>query len=151
MSAFRRDTGLVCDRSWNFCTEKIMALGLSKEPVSRLKALGCLCTPFPTASLPSLRKPRKPGAPLRRGLTCVAPEGAREAWGFYRNQRTGMDFDLVQIRQQAERKEEENHRFRLFLKRKCNLEPDEIDSRVYAATRRAWAGIDCTQCANCCR
>jgi len=151
MSAFRRDTGLVCDRSWNFCTEKIMALGLSKEPVSRLKALGCLCTPFPTASLPSLRKPRKPGAPLRRGLTCVAPEGAPGGVWLYGKQRTPMDFNLVQIREQAERKEDENYRFRRFLKGECNLKPDEIDSRVFAATRRVWAGIDCTKCANYCR
>src|SRR5437764_7016712 len=62
-----------------------------------------------------------------------------------------MAFDLVQIRQQAERKKDENSRFRLFLKTQCNLEPDEIDSRVFAATRRVWAGIDCTKCANCCR
>ena len=39
----------------------------------------------------------------------------------------------------------------MFLKRKCNLKPDEIDSRVFAATRRVWAGIDCAECANCCR
>jgi Fe-S-cluster containining protein len=60
-------------------------------------------------------------------------------------------FDLVQIRQQAEKKEDENYRFRQFLKFKCNLEPEEIDEHVFAATRRVWAGIDCTQCANCCR
>ncbi len=62
-----------------------------------------------------------------------------------------MAFDLVQIRTQAEKKEDENHKFRLFLKTKCRLEPEEIDERVFAATRRVWAGIDCTQCANCCR
>src|SRR5437763_11307094 len=62
-----------------------------------------------------------------------------------------MAFDLVQIRQRAERKEDENWRFRGFIKTKCNLEPGEIDSRVFAATRRVWAGIDCTKCANCCR
>src|SRR5690349_4747717 len=62
-----------------------------------------------------------------------------------------MAVDLVQIRGLAERKQDENSRFRLFLKTKCNLKPDEIDRRVFAATRRAWAGIDCTKCANCCR
>jgi hypothetical protein len=62
-----------------------------------------------------------------------------------------MPFDLVQIRLQAEKKEDENDRFRLFLKTKCRLEPEEIDKRVFAATRRVWAGIDCTKCANCCR
>ncbi len=62
-----------------------------------------------------------------------------------------MAFDLVQIRQQAEKKEDENYRFRQFLKFKCHLEPEEIDERVFAATRRVWAGIDCTKCANCCK
>ena len=63
-----------------------------------------------------------------------------------------MAFDLVQIRTQAEKKkEDENYRFRMFLKGKCHLEPEEIDQRVFAATRRIWATIDCTQCANCCR
>ena len=49
-----------------------------------------------------------------------------------------MAFDLLQIREQAQAKEDENSRFRLFLKTKCKLEPDEIDSRVFAATRRVW-------------
>ena len=62
-----------------------------------------------------------------------------------------MAFDLVQIRQQAERKEDENWKFRQFLKTQCGLDADEIDGRVFAATRRVWAGIDCTKCANCCR
>src|SRR5947199_5709226 len=62
-----------------------------------------------------------------------------------------MAFDLVQIRQRAERKEDENWRFRGFIKTKCNLEPDEIDSHVFADTRRVWAGIVFTKCANCCR
>ena len=62
-----------------------------------------------------------------------------------------MALDLVQIRELAERKEDENSRFRQFLKTWCNLEPDEIDHRVLETTRRVWAGIDCTTCANCCR
>jgi uncharacterized protein len=62
-----------------------------------------------------------------------------------------MAFDLVQIREQAHAKEDENYKFRRFLKTKCNLGSEEIDSRVFAATHRVWAGIDCTKCANCCR
>jgi uncharacterized protein len=62
-----------------------------------------------------------------------------------------MEHDLVQIRSQAEVKEKENYRFRAFLKGKCRLEPEQIDERVFAATRRVWAGIDCTECANCCK
>ena len=62
-----------------------------------------------------------------------------------------MIYDLVQIRTQAEKKEDENWRFRTFLKTRRNLDPEELDSRVVEITRRVWAGIDCTQCANCCR
>ena len=62
-----------------------------------------------------------------------------------------MAFDLVQIRTMADRKEDENWRFRQFLKTRCKLDPDEIDRRVFETTRRVWDGIDCTTCANCCR
>jgi len=59
--------------------------------------------------------------------------------------------DLVQIRKLAETREDENLSFRRFLKTECNLEPDEVDQRVFEITRRVWAGIECTTCANCCR
>jgi hypothetical protein len=62
-----------------------------------------------------------------------------------------MAFDLVQIRTQAKAKEDENWKFRRFLKTQCDLELEEIDQHVFEATRRVWAGIDCTKCANCCR
>ena len=62
-----------------------------------------------------------------------------------------MAFDLVQIRTQATAKEDENYKFRQFLKSRCRLGPEQVDEHVFAATRRVWAGIDCTQCANCCK
>jgi Fe-S-cluster containining protein len=62
-----------------------------------------------------------------------------------------MGLDLVQIRKKAEEKADENWRFRRFLKDRCDLEPDELDQLVFEITRRVWAGIDCTECANCCR
>ena len=65
--------------------------------------------------------------------------------------RTIVAVDLVQIRQLAAGKEDQNFRFRQFLKTRCGLKPDEIDQRVFKTTRRVWAGIDCTTCANCCR
>jgi Fe-S-cluster containining protein len=58
-------------------------------------------------------------------------------------------FDLVQLRQAAEEKTEENWQFRQFLK--MAPESKQIDKRVFAATDRVWSGIDCTTCANCCR
>lgn len=62
-----------------------------------------------------------------------------------------MTVDLVQIRALAKKKEDENYRFRQFLKGYCDLESEELDQRVFETTRRVWAGIDCTACANCCR
>jgi Fe-S-cluster containining protein len=51
----------------------------------------------------------------------------------------------------AQRKQEENWRFRQFLKQRCKLDPEELDQRVLDLTHRVWAGIDCTACANCCK
>ena len=62
-----------------------------------------------------------------------------------------MTVDLVQIRKLAKTREDENLSFRRFLKTECDLKTDEIDQRVFEITRRVWAGIDCTSCANCCR
>ncbi len=61
-----------------------------------------------------------------------------------------MAFDLIQMRERAEEKADENWRFRTFLKGECDLDPDEIDRLVFETTRRAWAGIDCTSSGNCC-
>ena len=62
-----------------------------------------------------------------------------------------MAFDLIQIRELAKEKEDENWRFRQFLKTQCDRSEDEIDKLVIETTHRVWAGIDCTTCANCCR
>lgn len=62
-----------------------------------------------------------------------------------------MRTDLVQIRELARRKEDENISFRRFLKSECNLEQHDIDQRVFQTTRGVWAAIDCASCANCCR
>jgi Fe-S-cluster containining protein len=62
-----------------------------------------------------------------------------------------MAIDLVQIRTLAQEKEVENWRFRHFLKVHCALPLQKIDQEVFQTTRRVWAGIDCTTCANCCR
>jgi hypothetical protein len=59
--------------------------------------------------------------------------------------------DLVQIRALAEEKEDENWRFRHFLKHRCSLNPSDVDTLVKEKTGSVWAGIDCTTCANCCR
>ncbi len=55
-----------------------------------------------------------------------------------------MTVDLVQIREMSKKKEDENWDFRLFLKGECDLDSDQIDQQVFAATRRAWAGNETT-------
>jgi uncharacterized protein len=63
----------------------------------------------------------------------------------------GMAVDLVQIRTLAQQKGDENWRFRRFVKFECELDEEEMDRQVWETTKRVWAGIDCTACANCCR
>ena len=63
----------------------------------------------------------------------------------------GIAIDLIQIRELSRSRADENWRFRQFLKGQCDLKPDQIDKQVIETTRRVWAGIDCTACANCCR
>jgi Fe-S-cluster containining protein len=57
----------------------------------------------------------------------------------------------IQLPVLAKQKEDENWRFRTFLKQRCDLDADELDRRVVEITERVWAGIDCTACANCCK
>lgn len=59
--------------------------------------------------------------------------------------------NLVQIRELAKAKEDENWEFRQFIKTRCGLDSNEMDRQVFEVTQRVWAGIDCTTCANCCR
>jgi Fe-S-cluster containining protein len=63
----------------------------------------------------------------------------------------GMAFDPIKLRVLAEAKEDENWRFRQFLKTRCQLDSDDLDQRVFDLTKRVWSGIDCTTCANCCK
>jgi hypothetical protein len=63
----------------------------------------------------------------------------------------GMTVDLVHIRTLAQQKEDENWRFRGFVKFECELDEEEMDRQVWETTKRVWSGIDCMACANCCR
>jgi Fe-S-cluster containining protein len=62
-----------------------------------------------------------------------------------------MAIEPIKLRVLAQKKENENWKFRTFLKQQCDLEPEELDERVFELTRKIWAGIDCTSCANCCK
>ncbi len=61
-----------------------------------------------------------------------------------------METDLNKIRKLSIEKEDENWRFRAFLKR-CHIPPEEIDSIVHRLYRKISSQIDCKTCANCCK
>lgn len=61
-----------------------------------------------------------------------------------------LETDLSRIRRIAEQKDEENVRFRSFLKAYDG--PDgRIDAMVHDLCQKVSSEIDCRQCANCCR
>lgn len=49
----------------------------------------------------------------------------------------------------AAKREDENLRFRTFLK--IHADPEELDQQFSALHRELFAGYDCCQCGNCCR
>ena len=53
------------------------------------------------------------------------------------------------VRAAAEKREDENLRFRTFLKIHADL--DELDRQFLALHRELFDGYDCCQCGNCCR
>lgn len=59
--------------------------------------------------------------------------------------------NIEAIQQLAEEKEEENYRFRSFLKGYLDWSDREFDQAVHEIARSVTAEIDCTKCANCCR
>jgi hypothetical protein len=59
--------------------------------------------------------------------------------------------DPVRIRALAEEKEDENWRFRRFLKGSSSRDLGDLDRQVSETSKRVWAGIGCTTCASCCR
>ena len=53
------------------------------------------------------------------------------------------------VRVAAEKREDENLRFRTFLK--IHADPNELDRQFLALHRELFDGYDCCQCGNCCR
>jgi uncharacterized protein len=62
-----------------------------------------------------------------------------------------MPFDPIRLPILARQKEDENWRFRDFLKHRCRLSTKQLDTKVFQITERVWSQIDCTTCANCCK
>jgi len=61
-----------------------------------------------------------------------------------------IETDLARIKEIAKPNEDENWRFRLFLKGYAGP-ARRIDSTVHELYRKVSAEIDCKECANCCR
>ncbi len=51
----------------------------------------------------------------------------------------------------AEANEDQNYRFRDFLKHRTRLSSKEVDSLVFEKEEKVWKKVDCTTCADCCR
>ena len=61
-----------------------------------------------------------------------------------------MGIDLIKIKEIAKEKEDENWKFRTFLKRH-DMPLEQMDSMVHRLYERVSSEIDCTACGNCCR
>ncbi len=53
------------------------------------------------------------------------------------------------VKKEAEKKEDENIRFRIYLK--CNAQEKKLDRQFLALHRELFAEYDCSSCRNCCK
>ena len=63
-------------------------------------------------------------------------------------QKTILETDLNKIATFSAQHENENDRFKLFVKERKG---DQVDSNVYQLNKKVAAQIDCTICGNCCK
>lgn len=61
-----------------------------------------------------------------------------------------METNLNRIKELSKKKEDENRRFRSFLKG-CDIPSKKIDSIVHKLYQKISSEIDCKTCANCCK
>ena len=61
-----------------------------------------------------------------------------------------MELDIDKIKKLSKKKENENFRFRAFLK-SGEIPEDQLDQIVNTLYHQVSSEIDCTMCANCCR
>lgn len=59
--------------------------------------------------------------------------------------------EIPLVQRYAAQKEDENWRFRTFVKHRLDMEDGDLDALVRATTDEVWGQFDCTQCGNCCR
>lgn len=53
------------------------------------------------------------------------------------------------VRTEAKKKENENFKFRTFLK--CHADEDELDGQFLRLHKELFADYDCSKCRNCCK
>lgn len=61
-----------------------------------------------------------------------------------------IETDLEKIKLIGKQKEDENWRFRSYLKG-LDIEEEDLDKIVHEINREVTSQIDCTECGNCCR
>lgn len=61
-----------------------------------------------------------------------------------------VEIDLEKIKIIGKQKEDENWRFRSYLKG-LDIEEEELDKIVHEINNNVTSQIDCTKCANCCK
>jgi Fe-S-cluster containining protein len=59
--------------------------------------------------------------------------------------------DIPLIERYARNNEDDDYRFRAFLKGRINMSTKKQDEIVRSTTDEIWQQIDCTKCANCCK
>ena len=59
--------------------------------------------------------------------------------------------DPAKLPQLAKKRQDENYRFRDFLKHHSGLGSEEVDRLVQQISAEVWKRVDCTECGNCCR
>lgn len=61
-----------------------------------------------------------------------------------------MEYEIENLKKMSKEKEEENWRFRAFLKWDSELSDKKLDRLVFEITDSLWSTIDCTVCGRCC-
>ena len=61
-----------------------------------------------------------------------------------------MKSDYSDLEKLARAKEDENWRFRSFLKFYDKMSDEQVDALVFKTTDEVWSSIDCTECGRCC-
>ncbi|MEI7836737.1 MAG: YkgJ family cysteine cluster protein [Planctomycetota bacterium] len=62
-----------------------------------------------------------------------------------------MKVTAENVAKMAERKLDENHELRQYLKFQDRLSEEELDQLVSDIARKVWARFDCADCGNCCK